>query len=141
MSEHGSVSGEHGEPQVISTSDKGASKGKAKDMMQVETIKELDEIISDFIAQKSSLHDACRFLATTLGENPSLMVEQCSETYRIYGGWVKEAYAAQMQAITCGECGPNCTPGRADPSGEDGAQESDADDEVGAPIEDLPGPG
>src|SRR5258708_26051755 len=46
-----------------------------------------------------------------------------------------------MQAIACGGCEPNCTPSRADPSGEDGAQESDVDDEVGAPIEDLPGPG
>ncbi len=71
MSEHGSVSGEHGEPRVISTSNEGPSKGKAKDTMQVETIKELDEIVSDFITQKSSLHDACRFLVTMLGENPT----------------------------------------------------------------------
>ncbi len=67
--------------------------------MQIETIKELDEIVSAFIAQKSSIHDACQLLTTTLDENPSLTGEQCSATYRTYGGCLEEAYAARMQAI------------------------------------------
>ncbi len=93
MSEHASVSREHSESQVVSTSNEEPSKGKAKDTMQVKTIKELDEIVSDFITQKSSLHDACRFLMTILNKNPSLTVEQCSKTCRIYGRCLEEAYA------------------------------------------------
>ena len=64
--------------------------------MQIETIKELDEIVSAFIAQKSSIHNACRLLTTTLDKNPSLMGEQHSATYRTYGGRLEEAYAARM---------------------------------------------
>src|SRR5258708_37709735 len=106
MSEHASVSGDQIESQTDRASNGQPSKGKARDMMQIETIKELDEIVSAFIAQKSSIHDACRLLTTTLDENPSLTGEQRSATYRTYGGCLEEAYAARLRAIALGEQEP-----------------------------------
>ncbi len=99
-------------------------------------INKLNEIVTDFIAQKSSLHDACWYLTTTLDENPSLTAEQWSETYRMYGQWLEEVYSARMRAVAQGERAPN-PPRGADAPGEDGAREPDVDDEVGAPVEDC----
>ncbi len=68
---------EQSEPQTINTGNEGPSKGKGKiNALQIKTINKLDEIITDFITQKSSLHDACRYLTTMLDENPSLTAEQ-----------------------------------------------------------------
>ncbi len=141
MSEDAPVFGEQSEPQVISTINKEPPRGNDKaNAIQIETIRELDEIISDIIAEKSSVHDGCWFLTTTLDENPSLTAEQCSETYRIYRGSLKEAYTTWMWAIAQGKHEPNHTPSRADPPGENGPQEPDTDDEAGPPIENLPMP-
>ena len=86
MSDDAPPFGEQSEPQTVDTGNEGPSKGKGKiNALQIEMINELDEIVTDFIAQKSSLHDACRYLTTTLDENPSLTAEQRAETYRMYG--------------------------------------------------------
>ncbi len=45
-----------------------------------------------------------------------------------------------MQAITQGEQGQNCAPGGADPPGENGPWEPDADVEAGPAVEVPPGP-
>ena len=94
MSEDAPVFGEH------NTRNEEASTSLAEaNGIQIETIKELDGIISNFIAENSSIHDACRFLTITLEENPSLTPGQHSQTYRMYGQCLEEAYAAHMRAI------------------------------------------
>ena len=60
MSDDAPPFGEQSEPQTVDTGNEGPSKGKGKiNALQIEMINELDEIVTDFIAQKSSLHDAC----------------------------------------------------------------------------------
>src|SRR5260370_38264566 len=103
MSEHASVSGDQIKSQTNRASNGQPSKGKARDTMQIETIKELDEIVSAFIAQKSSIHDACQLLTTTLDENPSLTGDQCSATHRTYGACLEEAKAPRMKTTAGGE--------------------------------------
>ena len=66
--------------------------------VQLETIKALNDVLSDFAAQWTPMHDAFCLLATTL-ENPLLMPEQWAEAYDRYGGCLEESYGAHMQAI------------------------------------------
>ena len=61
--------------------------------IQLETIKVLDEILTGFMAQQTSMCNAFCLLTTTLKENPSLMLEQQAETYDRYGGCLEESYA------------------------------------------------
>src|SRR6266436_9199625 len=99
---------EQSQPRFSNSGNEGPSKGKGKaSAVQTEMIKELDEIVTDFIAQNSSIHDACRFLNIALDENPSLTTEQRSDAYRMYGQRLEEAYAAEMRAIARGERLPN----------------------------------
>ncbi len=76
MSEDAPVFGEH------NTGNEEASTSLVKaNAIQIETIKELNGIVSDFIAKNSSIHNACCFLTVTLKENPSLTPGQHSQTY------------------------------------------------------------
>ncbi len=100
MSEDALTFREQSQPHFSNSGNEGPSKGKGKaSAVQTKMIKELDEIVTDFIAQNSSIHDACWFLNILLDENPSLTMEQHSDAYRMYGQQLEEAYAAQMQAI------------------------------------------
>src|SRR5258708_3204919 len=62
--------------------------------VQLETIKALDNVLSDFMAQWMPMCDAFRLLATTLKENPLLTLEQWAEAYYRYGGHLEESYRA-----------------------------------------------
>src|SRR5258708_28360334 len=118
MSEDAPTFREQSQPRFSDGGNGGPSKGKGKaSAVQTEMMKELDEIVTNFIPQNSSTHDACRFLNIALDENPSLTTEQCSDAYRMYGQRREEAYAAGMWAIARGECVPN-PPGGADAPGE-----------------------
>jgi len=64
--------------------------------VQLETIKALNNILSDFAAQQMPMCDAFHLLTTTLEENPSLMLEQWAEAYDRYGGCLEESYGACM---------------------------------------------
>src|SRR5258708_26323308 len=63
--------------------------------VQLETIKARDDILSDFAAQWTPMHDTFRLLATTLEENPSLTPEQWAEAYDRYRGRLEESYGAR----------------------------------------------
>ena len=104
--------------------------------VQLETIKALDDVLSDFAAQRTPMCDAFRLLATTLEENPSLTPEQQAEAYDRYGGRLEESYGACMQAITQGSREPNRASLEPDPLGEDGVGEPNIDDEAQAPAQD-----
>ena len=103
--------------------------------IQVETIKALDEILASFMAQRTSMRDAFRLLATTLEENPSLTPEQQAETYDRYGGCLEECHADHTRAIARGDRGPTRVPLGPDSLGENGAGESIADGEARAPAQ------
>src|SRR5258708_21938762 len=75
--------------------------------VQLETIKALDDVLSDFAAQRTPMCDTFRLLVTTLEENPSLMLEQWAEAYNRYGGCLEESYRAHTRAITQGSQEPN----------------------------------
>ena len=103
--------------------------------IQLETIKALDEILAGFTAQRTSMRDAFRLLATTLEENPSLTLEQRAETYDRYRGRLEESYADRTRAIARGDRGPNRVHLGPDPLGENGTGESAADGEARAPAQ------
>src|SRR5260221_13853810 len=67
--------------------------------LQIKTIKVLNMIVSDFMAQRTSMPDACHLLVAALDENPSLSAEQCAKAYHMHGDELGEAYANQTQAI------------------------------------------
>src|SRR5258708_6765698 len=104
--------------------------------VQLETIKVLDDVLSDFVAQWTPMCNAFRLLTTTLKENPSLMLEQWAEAYDRYGGCLEESYGAHMQAIAQGSWEPNHASLEPDPLGEDGVGEPNIDDEAQAPAQD-----
>src|SRR5258705_3379194 len=64
--------------------------------VQLKTIKALNDILSDFMAQWTSMCDAFCLLTTTLEENPSLMLEEWAEAYDRYRGRLEESYGAHM---------------------------------------------
>ena len=64
--------------------------------VQLETIKALNNILSDFAAQQMPMRDAFCLLVTTLKENPSLTLEQWAEAYDRYRGRLEESYGAHM---------------------------------------------
>jgi hypothetical protein len=103
--------------------------------IQLETIRALDEILAGFTAQRTSMRDAFRLLATTLEENPSLTPEQRAETYDRYGGRLEESYANQTRATARGDRGPNRLPLGPDSPGENGAGEPTANGEARAPAQ------
>src|SRR5258708_28603968 len=70
--------------------------------VQLETIKALDDVLSDFAAQQTPMRDAFRLLRTTLNENPSLTLAQWPEAYDRYAGRFEESYGACMHAIPQG---------------------------------------
>ncbi len=81
--------------EIIDTNNGGPSRaGTSRSVLQVETIKVLDEILADFTAQRTSMHDACRLIATALEDNPSLTPEQRADTYSTYGRHLEEALIA-----------------------------------------------
>src|SRR5258708_5040859 len=71
--------------------------------IQSETIGRLNEIVSDYIAQRVSMHEGCQLLTSALSDNTILTDQQCSETYDCYGERLEQAAAAQACAITQGE--------------------------------------
>ena len=92
MSEDAHTSRVQGESEIIDTNNGGPSRaGTSKSTLQVETIKVLDEILTDFMAQCTSMHNACRLITTALEDNPSLTPEQCADTYSTYGCHLEEA--------------------------------------------------
>src|SRR5258708_6700612 len=103
--------------------------------VQLETIKALDNVLSDFAAQRTPMCDAFCLLATTLEENPSLMPEQRAEAYDRYGGRLEESYGARTRAIARGSREPNRASLEPDPLGEDGVGEPNIDDEAPAPAQ------
>src|SRR5258708_32508659 len=105
--------------------------------LQIETIEVLNMIISDFMAQHTSMPDACCLLVTALDENPLLSAEQCAETYRMYRDQLEEAYATQMRAIAQGDQQHVHPPVKPDPLGEDGAGEPDPDRKPRTPPQHL----
>jgi len=64
--------------------------------VQLKTIKVLNDVLSDFVAQWMSMHDAFHLLATTLKGDPSLTPEQWAEAYDRYRGHLEESYGAHM---------------------------------------------
>src|SRR5258708_472994 len=103
--------------------------------VQLETIKALDDVLSDFAAQRTPMCDAFRLLATTLEENPSLTPEERAEAYDRYGGRLEESYGACTRAIARGSRDPNRASLEPDPLGEDGVGEPNVDDEARAPAQ------
>src|SRR5258707_11936658 len=75
--------------------------------VQLETIKALDDVLSDFAAQQTPMCDTFCLLMTTLEENPLLMPEQWAEAYDRYGRCLEESYGAHTQAIAQGSQEPN----------------------------------
>ena len=104
--------------------------------VQLETIKVLDNVLSDFVAQWMPMHDTFCLLTTTLEENPLLTLEQQAEAYHRYRGCLEESYGACMQAITQGSQEPNHASLEPDPLGEAGVGEPNVDDEAWAPAQD-----
>jgi len=95
MSKDAHTSGVQGESEIVDTNNGGPSRaGTSKSALQVETIKVLDEILANFMAQCTSMHNACRLVATALKDNPSLTPEQHANTYSTYRHHLEEALIA-----------------------------------------------
>ena len=62
--------------------------------MQSDTLKCLNEVVSNYIAQQLSMHEGCRSLASILDNNAMLTNEQRIETYNRYGERLEQATAA-----------------------------------------------
>ncbi len=63
--------------------------------MQSDTLKRLNGVVSDYIAQRLSMHEGCCSLASILDNNAMLTNEQCIEMYNHYGECLEQAAAAQ----------------------------------------------
>ena len=84
MSDDAPPFGDQGQSEIVDASGgEQPEAGTSANMVQIRTIKMLDEVISNFMAQCTSMHDACQLITATLAENPSLTPEQCTETYNI----------------------------------------------------------
>ena len=82
MSEDGHTSGAQAQSENTDTNNGGPSRvGTCRNPLQLKTIEVLNRILTDFMAQCTSMHDTCHLLMTALDENPSLTPEQCSETF------------------------------------------------------------
>src|SRR5258708_2005068 len=89
MSEDAHISG------VQDKSNGGPSRaGTSRNAIQVETPKVLDEILANFTAQCTSMHDACCLIMTALNNNLSLTPEQCATAYSAYGCNLEKALIA-----------------------------------------------
>ena len=97
MSDDAPSPGDQGQSQTINAGPgEQPEAGTSVNAVQTGTIKVLDEVIANFMAQCTSMHDACQLIAAALEENPSLTPEQRTETYNIYGEHLEEAYGARM---------------------------------------------
>src|SRR5260221_7542425 len=77
--------------------------GTSRNVIQVETL-------TKFMAQCTSMHDACHLVATALEDNLSLTPEQCAAAYSVYGHNLEEALVTRTWAIAQGGQEPNHLP-------------------------------
>ena len=117
----------------------GEARGRDNDggEIQSETIGRLNQIVSDYIAQRVTMHEGCRLLASALNDNAILTDEQRAETYNRFGERLEQAAATRARAIARGERERNQPPGP-EPFGEDEPGQSNTDDQARPPAQVLP---
>ena len=99
-------------------------------IVQIETIKQLDEVVVEYTAQRILLHTALESIDTILSDNPTLTDEQRAQSFKVYESRLEQAAAARVQAIARGEhLRPEPT-GSVDPAPEDGVREPNPDGET-----------
>src|SRR5258708_14803530 len=90
----------------------GEARGRDNDggEIQRETIGRLNQIVSDYIAHRVTMHEGCRLLASALNDNAILTDEQRAATYNHFGEPLEQAAPARARSITLRELWRNQPP-------------------------------
>ena len=137
MSENGqsNPSGSHSQSRTLSAGGGPQGENSGRGIIQSETIKRLDDIITEYTAQCTPLHGAVQLINAILAENPTLTNEQRAQSSQLYGGRLEQAATARVQAIAWGSRLEPEQDRTVDAAPEDGIREPNPDGATGPTVE------